>query len=76
MASRALPIHPVAFKPLAELIARHRPLAFYGLALLMLALVGAAMQTLDPRVLASGVNVWVKPVKFLVSVAIFALTAA
>jgi len=76
MASRVLPIHPVPFTPLAELIARQRPLALYGLALLMLALVGAALQTVDPRVLASGVNVWVKPVKFLVSVGVFALTAA
>lgn len=76
MASRVLPIHPVPFAPLAELIARQRPLALYGLALLMFALAGAAMQTVDPRVLASGVNVWVKPVKFLVSVGVFALTAA
>ena len=76
MASRVLPIHSAPFTPLAELIARQRPLALYGLALLMLALVGAAMQTVDPRVLASGVNVWVKPVKFLVSVGVFALTAA
>lgn len=76
MASRVLPIHSVPFNPLAELIARQRPLALYGLALLTLALVGAALQTVDPRVLASGVNVWVKPVKFLVSVGVFALTAA
>lgn len=76
MASRALPFHPLQFNPLAELVARQRPLALYGLALLMLALAAAAMQTIDPRVLASGVNVWVKPVKFLVSVGVFALTAA
>src|ERR687894_730974 len=53
--------HYLAFNPLAELIARQRPLALYGLALLMLALVGTVLQTVDPRVLASGVNVWVKP---------------
>lgn len=76
MASRALPLPFVSFDPLAELIARHRPLALYGLALLMLALIGAAMQMVDTRVLASGVNVWVKPVKFLVSIGVFALTAA
>lgn len=76
MASRVLPIDSVPFTPLAELIARQRLLALYGLALLMFALVGAAMQTVDSRVLASGVNVWVKPVKFLVSVGVFALTAA
>ncbi|HYD36870.1 MAG TPA: hypothetical protein VEA60_04615 [Allosphingosinicella sp.] len=76
MASRALPIPIVPSRPLAELIERQRTLALYGMALLMLALVGAAMQILDPRMLASGVNVWVKPVKFLVSVGVFALTAA
>lgn len=76
MASHALPIRSVPFAPLAELIERQRPLALYGLALLMLALVGAALQTVDTRVLDSGVNVWVKPVKFLVSVGVFALTAA
>jgi hypothetical protein len=77
MASRALPIPLPTFRPLAaELVARQRHLALYGLALVMLALAGAAMQTIDPRVLASGVNVWVKPVKFLVSVGVFALTAA
>jgi hypothetical protein len=76
MASRALPFRPAPFQPLAELIVRQRALAFYGLALLALALVGAAMQAVDPRMLASGVNVWVKPVKFLVSVGVFALTAA
>lgn len=76
MASRVLPLQPLPFNPLAELIARQRPLALYGLALLMLALVGAALQAVDPRVLAGGVNVWVKPVKFLVSVGVFALTAA
>ncbi len=76
MASRAIPIHPFPFNPLAELIARHRPLALYGLALLILALAAAAMQALDPSVLASGVGVWVKPTKFIVSVGVFALTAA
>ncbi|HYJ81630.1 MAG TPA: hypothetical protein VEW26_02145 [Allosphingosinicella sp.] len=76
MASRALPNRPLPFTPLAELIARQRALALYGLALLILALAGAILQTVDPRVLASGVGVWVKPVKFLVSVGVFALTAA
>jgi hypothetical protein len=76
MASRALPIRPFAFNPLDELVARHHPLARYGLALLVLALATAAMQAIDPRVLASGVSVWVKPTKFLVSVGVYALTAA
>ena len=34
------------------------------------------MQAVDPRTLDSGVSVWVKPAKFLVSVGVFALTAA
>ena len=34
------------------------------------------LQLVDPRVRDSGVNVWVKPAKFLSSVGIFALTAA
>lgn len=76
MASRALPIPFVSFDPLAELTQRNRPLALYGLALLMLALAGATLQIVDARTLASGVNVWVKPVKFLVSISVFALTAA
>ncbi|HEY5722004.1 MAG TPA: hypothetical protein VIT45_06755 [Allosphingosinicella sp.] len=76
MASRALPIPAFAFDPLAELIARHRPLALYGLGLLLLASLAAAMHAVDARVLESGVNVWVKPTKFLVSVGVFALTAA
>lgn len=76
MASRALPIPAFPINPLAELIARQRALALYGLTLLALALGTAAMQLVDPRVLESGINVWVKPTKFLVSVGVFAVTAA
>ena len=76
MASHALPSRSAASGLFAELAARHRLLARYGLALLGLACFTAAMQALDPRLLASGVNVWVKPTKFLVSVGLFALTAA
>jgi len=76
MASRALPIPFFPANPLAELLERNRRLALYGLTLLGLALATAAMQALDPSVLASGINVWVKPTKFLVSVGVFALTAA
>lgn len=76
MASRALPSPFARSGLVAELVARHRPLARYGFALLGLACLTTAMQALDPRLLASGVNVWVKPTKFLVSVGVFALTAA
>ena len=66
---RAIPLVP-------ELFERQDTLARYGLVLILLSLGAVAMQTLDPRTLASGVNVWVKPAKFLSSVGIFALTAA
>lgn len=60
---------------LSELIERQRLLASYGLAVLLLALPVLALQVADPRTL-DGVSVWMKPAKFLVSVGIFALTAA
>jgi hypothetical protein len=75
MASRALAPAPT-FAPFAELLARQRTLAWFGGSLLLLAAVTLALQAIDPRVLASGINVWVKPTKFLFSVAVFALTAA
>jgi hypothetical protein len=61
---------------LAELIVRQGALAFYGMTLLALSIVAMLMQALDPRLLESGVNIWVKPTKFLTSIGIFALTAA
>ena len=76
MASRALRPRAFALPILADLFERQRTLARYGLALLALSLVAVALQALDPRTLESGVNVWVKPAKFLSSVGIFALTAA
>ena len=60
----------------SEIMARQETLARYGLALLVLAGVGVLLQAIDPRVLESGVNVWVKPAKFFSSIGIFALTAA
>src|SRR3546814_8571492 len=50
-------------------------LTYYGAAFLLLALVTAAAQIFDTR-LVDGVNVWVKPTKFFVSVGVFSLTAA
>lgn len=76
MTSLALPRPRGAALPLiATLMERQRTLATYGLVLLGLALVAFAAQAVDPRLL-NGVNVWVKPTKFLVSLAVFALTAA
>ena len=74
MASVALPV-PIASRLLAELLDRQRTLALYGVALLIAALPLLVAQLIDPRTL-HGVNVWVKPVKFLVSVGVFSLTAA
>jgi hypothetical protein len=60
----------------AELFVRQGTLAMYGMAALLLSMIALLLQTVDPRVLESGVNVWVKPAKFFSSVGIFALTAA
>ena len=60
----------------AELILRQGTLAIYGMTLLGLSVLAVMLQAIDPRVLESGVNVWVKPAKFLSSIGIFALTAA
>lgn len=61
---------------LAELERRHRLLTRYGLLTLALGVVAILLQFLDPRTLASGVGIWVKPAKFFLSVAVFAFTAA
>lgn len=61
---------------LAELVVRQGTLALYGVAMLLLSIVAVLLQLVDPRVLESGVNVWVKPAKFFSSVGIFAITAA
>lgn len=75
MTALSLSISPSPRSILAELLERQRALAVYGLALLPLALATLVAQAFDPRLL-DGLNVWVKPTKFFVSVAIFALTAA
>ena len=74
----SLALRPAAFAPpiLAELLDRQRALATYGLAMLGLSVLAFALQSVDPRLLDSGVNVWVKPAKFLSSVGILAVTAA
>lgn len=76
MAALALATPNPVFTLLVELAARQRTLAAYGIGMLALSLVAVAMQAIDPRLLESGVNVWVKPAKFFSSVGIFALTAA
>jgi hypothetical protein len=76
MTSLALRPAGLALPVLHELLDRQRVLAQYGVALIALAALAVAMQAIDPRVLASGVGIWVKPAKFLSSVGIFAVTAA
>jgi len=76
MASRALPLPGAPRWVLAELIMRQEALALYGLLCAALSVVTVALQTIDPRLLESGVNIWVKPAKFFSSVAIFSVTAA
>jgi len=59
-----------------ELFHRQPILAGYGVAVLVLAIPVLAMTWLDPRLLENGHSPWVKPVKFLVSTGLFAVTAA
>jgi hypothetical protein len=74
MTALALPA-PASSRIVSELFERQPTLARYGAALLLLALGTALLQQFDARTL-DGVNVWVKPTKFLVSVGVFALTTA
>ncbi len=60
---------------LRELLSRQAALTVYGTILLALFLPAAGAQLIDPRTL-DGVNVWAKPAKFLLSVAVFSLTMA
>ncbi|MGL4966039.1 MAG: hypothetical protein ACRC67_32765 [Inquilinus sp.] len=61
---------------LLQALRRRDPtLAGFGLALLALAVVLSVAWALDPRQL-HGEDVWAKPVKFLLSVGLFALTSA
>lgn len=59
-----------------ELFAGDRMLARYGLLLLGLFPVALLLQAIDPRLLSSGVDPWIKPAKFLLSLGLFALTTA
>lgn len=58
-----------------ELLARERRLALYGALLLALLLPMAIAWGADDRVLR-GVSVWIKPMKFALSIAVLALTTA
>lgn len=58
-----------------ELLDRQRSLAIYGATLLLLLLPGALAWAFDDRTLR-GANVWIKPMKFALSIAVLALTTA
>ncbi|MCM5678951.1 hypothetical protein M8A51_05335 [Schlegelella sp. S2-27] len=58
-----------------ELLARQRTLTVFAAVLLVLLLPATLAWGLDERLLR-GVNVWVKPMKFAVSIAVLALTTA
>jgi len=75
MTSLAIAAPALGRSIVAELVERQRLLAMFGFAALLLAIPTLAMIAADPRMLG-GVSVWVKPAKFLVSVGIFALSAA
>lgn len=61
--------------PFAQLMQRERRLTLYGVLLLALVLPMALAWGLDERVLR-GANVWVKPIKFALSIALLAFTTA
>jgi hypothetical protein len=75
MTSLALSAPALGRNVVAELLDRQRLLALFGLVCLVLTLPVLALIPLDERTL-HGVSVWVKPAKFLVSIAIFSITAA
>lgn len=58
-----------------ELERRHGPLARFGLILVAALAASLAMAAIDARTLG-GVGVWVKPMKFMASVALYAWTTA
>lgn len=62
-------------RAMAALFERQRTLAIFGLVLFALTPLAMLGQLLDPREIA-GVNVWVKPAKFLFSIGLYALTMA
>jgi hypothetical protein len=59
----------------AELLARERRLAIYGAVLIALLLPMALAWGLDDRTLR-GANVWIKPMKFALSIGVLSLTTA
>jgi len=71
---RATPSIPVR-SLLAECLRRERTLTVFGMALLLAMVPTLVAHGLDERTLR-GVGVWVKPLKFMASIGLFALTTA
>lgn len=76
MTSLAFPALYAPRPVIQNLLDRHRVLATYGLVMIEVGLLALMFQVIDPRTLESGVNVWVKPAKFFVSIGVYAVTAA
>ncbi len=53
----------------------HPPLAYFAVAMILLAVVSTVGYVVDPRILV-GVPIWAKPLKFSISFALYALTLA
>jgi hypothetical protein len=68
------PRHPV-LRVADELLARQRALTLFAAVLLLSMIPAAILLGLDDRVLR-GANVWIKPIKFMLSIAVLALTTA
>ncbi|MGE0722846.1 MAG: hypothetical protein AB7O45_00650 [Alphaproteobacteria bacterium] len=66
---------PIRIGPIETLLQREPTLAAFGLALLVLLVPASIAHGVDPRTL-HGVGIWVKPMKFLASLGLFALTTA
>jgi hypothetical protein len=67
--------HTLVADAVAELLRRERRLALFGFALLALLVPLALAWGIDERTLR-GANVWLKPMKFALSLGLFALTTA
>ncbi len=75
LAFLALRVAPACARVARELHRRQPQLAWFGGLLLAIMVPALVASYLDPRTL-NGVGVWVKPLKFMASVSLYALTTA
>ncbi len=71
----AMTVWPDASNLIAQFLARERRLSYFALLMIGIAIVFALSSTIDVRQWR-GVPIWLKPFKFAVSTALFALTSA